>query len=174
MNREHVGMIFKFLPEEEREELYNLKDEMIEVYSPVCGEWILWSDLQKQEENDFGCVESCLEDLACRPKGFKSFIEMFENNNVKSETVSSSGDVEQEIVKIPRQYSLVRVSDWYAKWTKEHTQTGKKCPLLEAKLVFMGEIPNMPGHCLVMDKDTGKPFFGYHTDDFIELTDKET
>ena len=36
--------------------------------------------------------------------------------------------------------------------------------------VFLGEIPNMPGHCVVVARKTGKIYFGYHTDSFTELT----
>jgi hypothetical protein len=40
--------------------------------------------------------------------------------------------------------------------------------------IFFGEIPNMPGHCILADPKTGKFFFGYHTDNFIELPENET
>jgi hypothetical protein len=40
--------------------------------------------------------------------------------------------------------------------------------------VFFGEIPNMPGHCIVADYETGKIHSGYHTDNFIELGEEET
>lgn len=39
--------------------------------------------------------------------------------------------------------------------------------------VFLGEIPNMPGHCVVLNHRTGKVYSGYHTDNFIELTEDE-
>lgn len=43
--------------------------------------------------------------------------------------------------------------------------------------VFVGEIPNMPGHC-VASPSTGDAhgmlIFGYHTDNFIELSEDET
>jgi hypothetical protein len=38
--------------------------------------------------------------------------------------------------------------------------------------LFMGEITNMPGHCIVVDK-IGKTRWGYHTDNFHLLTDEE-
>ena len=40
--------------------------------------------------------------------------------------------------------------------------------------IFFGEIPNMPDHCIVADYKTGKIYSGYHTDNFVELTDDET
>jgi hypothetical protein len=39
--------------------------------------------------------------------------------------------------------------------------------------VFFGEIPNMPGHCVVADHRSGQIYVGYHTDDFVELTEEE-
>ena len=35
--------------------------------------------------------------------------------------------------------------------------------------VFLGEIPNMPGHSIVADQQSGRIYSGYHTDHFIEL-----
>ncbi|TWU15464.1 hypothetical protein [Allorhodopirellula heiligendammensis] len=39
--------------------------------------------------------------------------------------------------------------------------------------VFFGEIPNMPGHCVVADQRTGQLYSGYHTESFVELPDDE-
>lgn len=44
----------------------------------------------------------------------------------------------------------------------------------EQHLIFLGEIPNMEGHCIVIDNATGKFYSGYHTENFRELTDDET
>lgn len=35
--------------------------------------------------------------------------------------------------------------------------------------LFLGEIPNMPGHCVLIGKNE-KHYIGYHIEDFIELT----
>lgn len=35
--------------------------------------------------------------------------------------------------------------------------------------VFLGEIPNMPGHCVVADRKSGKIHAGYHTESFVEI-----
>lgn len=49
-----------------------------------------------------------------------------------------------------------------------------KYPFKEKSIyIFFGEIPNMPDHCVVVDHKTGKIYSGYHTADFIELTDDE-
>jgi hypothetical protein len=40
--------------------------------------------------------------------------------------------------------------------------------------VYFGEIPNMPGHCIVADHKTGKIYSGFHTENFTELKKDET
>ncbi len=39
----------------------------------------------------------------------------------------------------------------------------------EKHYVFLGEIPNMPGHCIVLHLTTGRALSPYHTCDFIEV-----
>lgn len=39
-------------------------------------------------------------------------------------------------------------------------------------LLFIGEITNMPGHCIVVDRK-GKVYWGYHTDVFREPAEEE-
>lgn len=39
-------------------------------------------------------------------------------------------------------------------------------------LLFLGEIKNMPEHCIVVNKN-GKIFFGYHTENFIQIKDDD-
>lgn len=67
-------------------------------------------------------------------------------------------------MKIPRKNSLVKCIDETI------------CSLIKIKkeqsLVFLGEIQNMPGHCIIV-LPSGKIIWGYHTDDFIELTEEE-
>ncbi len=48
-------------------------------------------------------------------------------------------------------------------------------PLAIAKntYVFLGEIPQAPGHCVLADVNTGKVECMYHTDSLRELTDEE-
>ena len=36
--------------------------------------------------------------------------------------------------------------------------------------VFLGEIPNLPGHCVVAEHPTGPIYSGYHSELFRELT----
>lgn len=50
----------------------------------------------------------------------------------------------------------------------------------DERLMFVGEIPNMPGHCVIHlmrrltdNSEYIKTYVGYHTSDFIELTDDE-
>ena len=39
--------------------------------------------------------------------------------------------------------------------------------------VMLGEIEQMPGHCVVCNIKTGQTYSCYHTDNFVELTDEE-
>lgn len=41
------------------------------------------------------------------------------------------------------------------------------------RFVFLSEINNMEGHCVVVNWKTGQVLSGYHTDDFVELTEEE-
>ena len=36
-------------------------------------------------------------------------------------------------------------------------------------LIFMGEIPNMPEHCIVISLKDKQLFIGYHTENFTEI-----
>lgn len=71
--------------------------------------------------------------------------------------------------KEPRQYSIVKF-DFETLPKSFH----RKYPFKQDKLyVYFGEIANMPGHCIVADHKTGKLFSGYHTENFIELSEDE-
>lgn len=68
--------------------------------------------------------------------------------------------------KEPRQYALVRFAfeqlpegEWGYPFSKDH------------RYIFLGEIPNMGGHCIVMD-DKGKHYVGFHTENFVELSEE--
>jgi hypothetical protein len=39
--------------------------------------------------------------------------------------------------------------------------------------VFLGELVNMPGHCVVADHKTGRIYSGYHSEGFVELAEDE-
>jgi len=68
---------------------------------------------------------------------------------------------------VPRQYSLVK--------STPATDYEAQTPIEEgAVLIFFGEIPNMPGHCVVADHKTGRMYSGCHTGNFVELADDET
>jgi len=76
--------------------------------------------------------------------------------------------------KNPRNYSLVR-------WTlsEKFGSTYDKCyPFKQGKnYLFVSEMPQMPGHCIVMDAgaNVGKPllYIGYHTTDFEEISKED-
>ena len=71
--------------------------------------------------------------------------------------------------RIPRKLSLVKFN------TSQFPRgSRRKYPFRAgAAYVFFGEIPNMPGHCVVADQRSGQIYSGYATDDFVELTEEE-
>ena len=42
------------------------------------------------------------------------------------------------------------------------------------KFIYLGDIVQMPGHCILIRFSDGKVFSAYHTENFVELTDDET
>ncbi len=71
--------------------------------------------------------------------------------------------------RIPRQYSLVRFQ-----FDKLPAEYHSKYPFtLDGVYVFLGDIPNMPGHCVVADHRTGQIYSGYHTENFVEFPGEE-
>jgi hypothetical protein len=43
----------------------------------------------------------------------------------------------------------------------------------ESLYIFLGEVPNCKGHCILADLSTGKFIGMYHTDNFREATEDE-
>ena len=70
----------------------------------------------------------------------------------------------------PRQYSLVRFR--FDSLPKEYLTRYPFTP--DGVYVFFGDIPNMPGHCVVADYKTGQLYSGYHTESFEEVPGDET
>lgn len=71
--------------------------------------------------------------------------------------------------QVPRQYSLVRfLYDALPKKTHSMYPFTRK-----GVYIFFGEIPNMTGHCIVSDFQSGQLFSGYHTENFAELPEDE-
>jgi len=69
-----------------------------------------------------------------------------------------------------RQNALVKFD--YSDMPKKHH---KFYPFKEDEpYIFMGEIVQMPGHCIVIEMKSGRIYSGYHTEDFIELSEDET
>ena len=66
---------------------------------------------------------------------------------------------------IPRQYSLV----YFDHDSFPSTFDTSSYPFMrKTAYLFLGEIPNMPGHCVVVG-DHGKIIAGYHTEEFVEI-----
>jgi hypothetical protein len=72
--------------------------------------------------------------------------------------------------RIPRKLSLVKF-----KAPPVSSGSRRRCPFTtNGTYVFFGEIPNMPGHCVVADHRSGQVYSGYHTDSFVELSEEQT
>ena len=71
-------------------------------------------------------------------------------------------------MKIPRRLSLVKPSPGVGKGKRVRYPYARDIPL-----VFLGEIPNMPGHCVVVGVKSGRTYAGYHTENFVELSADE-
>lgn len=67
----------------------------------------------------------------------------------------------------PRQYSYVKFL--FDDLPEEYRSGYPFKPMI--RYIYVGEIPNSPGHCIVMD-DNGKHYVGYHTDHFVEISDE--
>lgn len=42
----------------------------------------------------------------------------------------------------------------------------------EETFIFFGEIPNMPGHCVVSSHESGKLYSGYDIENFQEIQEE--
>ena len=71
--------------------------------------------------------------------------------------------------KMPEQYSICRFSDEH--YPREYQ--GQYPMAKDAFYIFMGEIPNMMGHCIAMNKDTKEIHVAWHCDLFHEITDED-
>jgi hypothetical protein len=70
--------------------------------------------------------------------------------------------------KKPRKLSLVKFD-----YDSVPEQYHAAYPFVKGKAyLFLGEIVNMPGHCAVVADDEVVKF-GYHTENFVELTEDE-
>ena len=74
------------------------------------------------------------------------------------------------MAKKPRKLSLVR----FAREALP-ASTRRDFPFrADGVYIFLGEIPNMRGHCVVAEKKSGRVFAGYHTENFVEITEENT
>ncbi len=85
-------------------------------------------------------------------------------------TRSSKKASQTDQPSFPRQYSLVRFR--FDLVPEEYH--GRYPFAADGRYVFFGEIPNMPGHCVVADHSSGRMFSGYHVEWFEELSPDET
>jgi len=76
-------------------------------------------------------------------------------------------DIYRIVTKIP-QYAIVKFTD------ERVSELDKDAEVLKDKVfVFLGEIPDIPGHCIVVGYDSGKIFIVEHISYFRELNSEE-
>lgn len=69
--------------------------------------------------------------------------------------------------------AIVWVPKWYKKWSKQRPHLVNQHPLVYGEIVyFLGEIPNVPGHCIVA-KYSGQVVPMVHPEDFRKAKDEE-
>lgn len=110
MNRDHVGMIFKFLPKEEQEELLKLKPEKREFYNKSCRE------LQWEQDKDYLKFD---DSNAYRPKGFLSWNEIHEDFDRKY----LGKRIRQLVSEYPSTHSFVH-KEWLYQNRIRYTNSG--------------------------------------------------
>jgi len=76
------------------------------------------------------------------------------------------GDVIRKRILMFKQNQIVIFNDPPKEY--ENLYPFKKCQ----PLLFLGEVVQMPGHCIVVDK-SGKVYWGYHISNFREPLDNE-
>lgn len=72
-----------------------------------------------------------------------------------------------------KQNQVVRVKQRYrdilrGEGLKDHPLASKEL----ARVLYLGEIPNMPGHCIIVTT-SGDVMWGFHTEDFEEIPEDE-
>ena len=67
--------------------------------------------------------------------------------------------------------SLVRIKK---EWECFEIFTKHKMNIIDNVFLFLGEIPNMKEHCVVIGFKTGMIYIGYHTERFEEIPEDET
>jgi len=66
--------------------------------------------------------------------------------------------------------SIVMLEDEYIDYLKKINDERFTC---DTSFIYLGEIPNMPGHCVVAGNWTGRIYSGYHIENFRVATEEE-
>lgn len=99
------------------------------------------------------------------------WLAFLKNNGITADRIIKQTQVRDGLEEIHvlgeetiQQYSLVRFTA-----PKEHAD--KYDFKVGQQFVFLGEIPNMPGHCVVADVESGRIHSGYHIENFEVMND---
>lgn len=80
-------------------------------------------------------------------------------------------DYENESICIPRQYSLIRFTKDTINF--EGFDMSSLSYHKDNKLVYLGEIPNIPEHCIILDITLNKHIIGIHIDNIEEIPEDD-
>ena len=70
-----------------------------------------------------------------------------------------------------KQLSIVKLEDWYIDHLKKYNDRYRfTC---DTSFIYLGEIPNLPGYCVIAGTTTGKIYSGYHIENFRVATEEE-
>ena len=73
----------------------------------------------------------------------------------------------------PRTNSIVRLRPNSHQYQYEREQATRSDFFNEWRYVYLGEIVNMPGHCILLGTRTNEMYMGYHCDEFEEIPEEE-
>lgn len=62
---------------------------------------------------------------------------------------------------VPRMFAICSYREEYKMFFKN-----------DSLVIFLGEIPNMPGHCIVAGHESGRIYSGFHTETFKEYVEE--
>jgi len=91
-------------------------------------------------------------------------------NNITSRTIHKDCPLENNCMKEPRQYSLVKLDNSNEETKAMLTHYYNEFDG-ESLFIYMGEMPNMRGHCVIAGYHNGKVYSGYHLEMFVEVED---
>lgn len=127
--------------------------------------------VKKKSNSAYLAKKDCREEINKQLKNVALDVN-YPEKEYRSEVREYLSSIRTELTK-PRQLSICRFD--LSMFTKEQLSIYFDDHFADenSRYIFFGEIPNMPGHCVVMNVETKQWLSGYHTQNFIEITEDE-